>query len=424
MSGRRTIDYDPVEALLDQGRRDLTAGDAEKARWCFEEVLRRRPTNARALLGMSYVERHSERPIGDGASILSADLEVVRLVKDKRYEEALDLLRRERLARPNDKALEKSIEHLKRHIERHSRPPDAMATASSAPDSMGSAAAPSSELTDAVDSDAVDSDAVDSDAVDSDAVDSPAVNSDAVDSDAVDSPAVNSLAVDSDAVDSDAVDSDAVDSDAVDSDAVDSPAVDSPAGDGVSMPLDTVTTSGSANRAKSTNTKTESLGASANAVPYGSRPVGAEIPADVETEVLTPALEHDESARVPKIDIRASAPLTLADLVPLNEETLDADEDSPRRALTRAARSRVVCGDSPGGRSAVRPRARVASPGTHGARRPVRRQLGALGHVARRGRGRARALVRPRLTTLRHTMARSRATRRSDCASALCFLFR
>ncbi|MEM7608818.1 MAG: hypothetical protein AAF411_26020 [Myxococcota bacterium] len=119
MSGRQTVDYDPVEALLEQGRRDLAAGDHEKARWCFEEVLRRRPDDPRASLGLRYVTRKSERP--GSAAILQADVRVVELVRAKRYEEALELLERERLVRPDDAALERSIEHLRGHLERAPR---------------------------------------------------------------------------------------------------------------------------------------------------------------------------------------------------------------------------------------------------------------------------------------------------------------
>ncbi|MFT5358772.1 MAG: hypothetical protein ACI9KE_006011 [Polyangiales bacterium] len=137
MSNRETLDYDPVDALIEQGRRELTDGKIDKARWCFEEVLRRRPDEPRALLGLSYAARKSERPPGmdeaseaerrdklaDAASVLSVDVEVVVLVREKRYSEALLKLRAELSKRPEDRALLRSIAHLEQHINRPSAHP-------------------------------------------------------------------------------------------------------------------------------------------------------------------------------------------------------------------------------------------------------------------------------------------------------------
>lgn len=138
MSNRETLDYDPVDALIEQGRRELAAGKIEKAQWCFEEVLRRRPDEPRALLGLSYAARKSESPpssdaneaaerqdqLEGAASVLSVDVEVVDLVREKRYSEALQKLRAELTKRPEDRALLRSIAHLERHIGRASARPE------------------------------------------------------------------------------------------------------------------------------------------------------------------------------------------------------------------------------------------------------------------------------------------------------------
>lgn len=137
MSNRETLDYDPVDALIEQGRRELTEGKIDKARWCFEEVLRRRPDEPRALLGLSYARRKSDMPpsmdeaseaeqknqLADAASVLSVDVEVVVLVREKRYGEALVKLRAELAKRPDDAVLLRSITHLEQHISRPSARP-------------------------------------------------------------------------------------------------------------------------------------------------------------------------------------------------------------------------------------------------------------------------------------------------------------
>lgn len=143
MSNRETLDYDPVDALIEQGRRELTDGNIEKARWCFEEVLRRRPDEPRALLGLSYAARKSDMPpsmdeaseaeqkdqLADAASVLSVDVEVVVLVREKRYGEALVKLRAELSKRPDDPVLLRSIAHLEQHISRASARPSAESAA-------------------------------------------------------------------------------------------------------------------------------------------------------------------------------------------------------------------------------------------------------------------------------------------------------
>lgn len=149
MSNRETLDYDPVDALIEQGRRELAAGKIEKARWCFEEVLTRRPDEPRALLGLSYAARKSEAPGTEAnkaeqegaASVLSAEVEVVVLVREKRYDEALAKLRAELTKRPDDAALLRSIAHLEQHINRPSAQPPAMAEPATDPEP------PKSELT-------------------------------------------------------------------------------------------------------------------------------------------------------------------------------------------------------------------------------------------------------------------------------------
>ncbi|MFK7998218.1 MAG: hypothetical protein AB8H86_01430 [Polyangiales bacterium] len=145
MSNRETLDYDPVDALIEQGRRELTDGNIEKARWCFEEVLRRRPDEPRALLGLSYAARKSDMPpsmdeaseaeqkaeLADAASVLSVDVEVVVLVREKRYGEALVKLRAELSKRPDDPVLLRSIAHLEQHISRASARPGPSASVES-----------------------------------------------------------------------------------------------------------------------------------------------------------------------------------------------------------------------------------------------------------------------------------------------------
>ncbi|HJL05124.1 MAG TPA: hypothetical protein RMH85_15235 [Polyangiaceae bacterium LLY-WYZ-15_(1-7)] len=119
---RETIDYDPIEELVEAGRRELSNGDMERARWCFEEALSRQPGHPRAMLGLSYVERHEQRhtgpPPSGSAAVLSSDLEVIALVREKRYEDALAVLRDEAEARPDDAAIAKSIAHLEQHLAR------------------------------------------------------------------------------------------------------------------------------------------------------------------------------------------------------------------------------------------------------------------------------------------------------------------
>lgn len=115
---RQTVDYDPIEELVEAGRRELAQGNLQRAKWFFEEVLGRQPDHARALLGLSYVTRHSDRPAESGAALMEAQLEVVTLVREKRYEEALELLQRARFERPTDAAVLKSIAHLEMHLER------------------------------------------------------------------------------------------------------------------------------------------------------------------------------------------------------------------------------------------------------------------------------------------------------------------
>lgn len=114
MGDRETIDYDPVEVMLLEGRRALSSGDTEKARWFFDQVLQKRPDDPRALLGLGYVDRKSETPEEIAQS--GAEQQIVDLVKEKKYEEALDVLHREALTKPGDKTIAKSIAHLEAHL--------------------------------------------------------------------------------------------------------------------------------------------------------------------------------------------------------------------------------------------------------------------------------------------------------------------
>lgn len=112
---RETIDYDPIEELVAEGRRALKEGELEHAKWCFEEVLSRRADHPRALLGLKYVTRQSGAP-SSPPDVMDADLHIVELVKDKRYEEAIEVIERELLTRPSDPILTKSLAHLRGHI--------------------------------------------------------------------------------------------------------------------------------------------------------------------------------------------------------------------------------------------------------------------------------------------------------------------
>lgn len=116
MNDRETIDYDPAEALLQEGRSELSKGNFDKARWYFEQVLVRRPDDARALLGMSYITRQTEPPPDGGDAVLGAQTQIVELVREKRYEEALDVLRREALTQPDNTTIAKSVAHLETHL--------------------------------------------------------------------------------------------------------------------------------------------------------------------------------------------------------------------------------------------------------------------------------------------------------------------
>lgn len=115
---QQTIDYDPTEEFVEEGRRALAAGRLEEARAAFEMALRRNPEHPRALLGLAYVERQTEPPPPGGEAVLSVDLEIVELVRAKRYEEALVQLDRALLTRPGDEALSRSRDHIRVHLER------------------------------------------------------------------------------------------------------------------------------------------------------------------------------------------------------------------------------------------------------------------------------------------------------------------
>ena len=119
MSVKETIDYDPVEELVEEGRRALAEGRTDEARFAFEEVLRRRADHPRALLAMSYLDRsRSDVPPAPEAGVLSLDEEIVTLVQQKEYEEALVLLERARVERPDDEAVQRSREHIRDHLMR------------------------------------------------------------------------------------------------------------------------------------------------------------------------------------------------------------------------------------------------------------------------------------------------------------------
>lgn len=117
MSVKETIDYDPTEELVEEGRRALAEGRTDEARFAFEEVLRRRADHPRALLAMSYLDRsRSDVPPAPAQGVLSIDEEIVTLVQQKEYEEALVLLERARLERPDDEAVQRSRDHIRNHL--------------------------------------------------------------------------------------------------------------------------------------------------------------------------------------------------------------------------------------------------------------------------------------------------------------------
>ncbi|MEM9069399.1 MAG: tetratricopeptide repeat protein [Myxococcota bacterium] len=115
---KQTIDYDPTEAMVEEGARALSQGKLEEARFAFEEALRRHPEHPRALLGLSYIKRQTDPPPPGGDAVLAADLEIVSFVRQKRYEEALEALEATLLVRPDDETLQRSIEHIQGHLTR------------------------------------------------------------------------------------------------------------------------------------------------------------------------------------------------------------------------------------------------------------------------------------------------------------------
>ncbi len=117
MGVKETIDYDPTEELVEEGRRALADGRTDEARFAFSEVLKRRPDHPRALLAMSYLDRsRSDVPPAPAKGVLSIDEEIVALVQQKEYEEALVLLERARVERPDDEAVQRSREHIRSHL--------------------------------------------------------------------------------------------------------------------------------------------------------------------------------------------------------------------------------------------------------------------------------------------------------------------
>lgn len=117
MGVKETIDYDPTEELVEEGRRALAEGRTDEARFAFEEVLRRRADHPRALLAMSYLDRsRSDVPPSPANGVLSIDEAIVTLVQQKKYEEALELLDRARLERPDDEAVQRSRDHIRAHL--------------------------------------------------------------------------------------------------------------------------------------------------------------------------------------------------------------------------------------------------------------------------------------------------------------------
>lgn len=117
MGVKETIDYDPTEELVEEGRRALAAGRTDEARFAFQEVLKRRPDHPRALLAMSYLDRsRSDVPPSPGDGVLSIDEEIVTLVQQKKYEEALELLDRARIERPDDEPVKRSRDHIRAHL--------------------------------------------------------------------------------------------------------------------------------------------------------------------------------------------------------------------------------------------------------------------------------------------------------------------
>jgi len=119
---RRTLDYDPVPALIAEGNAHAARGDDALAVRCWEEALRHREDatlreRLRALGSDPLVEREELVVSGVRELPRDAELEVVALVQDRRYEEALDALREVHGSRPGDVAVARSIRHLKRHLE-------------------------------------------------------------------------------------------------------------------------------------------------------------------------------------------------------------------------------------------------------------------------------------------------------------------
>lgn len=127
---QQTVDYDPLDALIRAGHQHVIAERFEDARRCFEEVLARRPTHREALAGLEALELRGQSappsapPIALDSEEVSVGIapsmesKIVRLVRDKRYEDALEALYRAREANRDDAAVARSIRHIKTHLQR------------------------------------------------------------------------------------------------------------------------------------------------------------------------------------------------------------------------------------------------------------------------------------------------------------------
>ncbi len=110
---------------MEAGHQHMVSGSWDHARRCFEEVLTRRPSHVGALRGLEQLQRrgHSStppEPVSEEIKI-GTDSEtrrlILRLVRAKRYEEALQALHRARRESPNDPAVARSIRYIQTHLE-------------------------------------------------------------------------------------------------------------------------------------------------------------------------------------------------------------------------------------------------------------------------------------------------------------------
>ncbi len=115
---------DRVETLLEEGLELYGRGLEERAIAAWREALSLRPDSVRArdyLEAAGALSEHPPEPTWEpsNAEVTESQRvrrEVLQLVRDKRYDDALRVLYADRLRRPDDPALTRSIQHLKAKV--------------------------------------------------------------------------------------------------------------------------------------------------------------------------------------------------------------------------------------------------------------------------------------------------------------------